>query len=133
MLVNCPNCGKKVSDISTISCPDCGFDVRSWAIEQEALNNPKKTIDPKMKYHGTVEPIDSGIWCPECKCYVSLGKECPKCGHVFYYTRSEKKEIKAEKRAEKIQEKREKRARRNDTLQTLFLFDIMLHTRRKKF
>lgn len=45
-LINCPECGKENVSSSASSCPNCGFDLKSW---QEKLNREKEAEDKERK------------------------------------------------------------------------------------
>lgn len=47
-LINCPECGKQVSD-SAIQCPNCGFGVDAYVKRQkDTINNKTKINNPKL-------------------------------------------------------------------------------------
>lgn len=114
MIIECPNCKNKVSDIVTGNCPHCNFDVGAWVIEEERRKKAEsRVLDPAKKFHGT---ITGG--------YVSFDTNSD---NKLY--RQEKKRIKAEARREARREARERSER---SLQTLLLLDIALGIRDRK-
>lgn len=91
-LINCPECGKQVSD-KAYSCPNCGFPVRAiFAKENTAEMSEKKKICP---YCNSAD-IDKEGYCNDCGMKISILKDsqqkdgdsfshiphtiCPKCG-----------------------------------------------------
>jgi ribosomal protein L37E len=72
MLINCPECGKQISD-SAKMCPDCGFPLWEEELEDMEQIEEKETSKSNSK--------NALITCPECGNEVK-DKEttCPNCG-----------------------------------------------------
>ncbi len=83
MLIECPECSKKVSDRAE-ACPDCGFPIREWMAEERQEADEREAIASRRE----VGEVD----CVPCQArgFVMLTEEvhgrsgftwCPVCGH----------------------------------------------------
>ncbi len=116
MIIKCPECGCKVSDMVTGTCPECGFDVAAWAAEEEkkrvAESRPKLTPFQILNYNGG--PAYSDV-------------------HDMMESEHEKKQaIKTEKSIARKAKREAAKKERREVFRDLMLLDIVLGIWRRK-
>ena len=47
MLIECPECSKKVSDRAA-ACPDCGFPIREWMEEEQTKQQAQRAVESRQ-------------------------------------------------------------------------------------
>ncbi len=83
MLIECPECEKKVSDRAA-ACPDCGFPIREWVAEEQEKQERKQEVESREEV-GEVDCVACGA-----RGFVMLDEKmhgrsgftwCAVCGH----------------------------------------------------
>lgn len=88
-LIECPNCGKKVSDKAEI-CPECKINLIEY--RREEAEKEKKQAEERQK------ELENQEECPECKKLVEKNVElCPFCGFPIREEKNKQKELMIEK------------------------------------